>query len=54
MAEIKDQLEIDRLRNLTQGFGWEVVNQQFTDTHIILTLRKPRLAAVPEPGAGPD
>ena len=53
MAELQDQLEIDRLRNLTQGFGWEVVQQEFTDTHIILTLKKPRAVVAELTGVGP-
>lgn len=53
MAELQDQLEIDRLRNLTQGFGWEVVQQEFTDTHIVLTLKKPRVEVAEVMGIGP-
>lgn len=53
MVEVKDRLEVDRLRNLTQGFGWEVAQEEYTDTHILITMKKARTAPILEVGAGP-
>lgn len=53
MPEIKDELEVERLRNLVQGFTWSLVNVEYTDTDIIMTIKKPRVTLPEELGAGP-
>ena len=53
MVEVAEKLEIERVNNLIQGFGWEKVSEEYTDTHIVLIIKKPRMAKEVEPGAGP-
>lgn len=54
MTDAQDRMEIQRVINLVQGFGWSVVKQEFTDEDIIIDLKKKRTASTttPEPGAG--
>lgn len=40
MTEIQVRLEIDRVRNLAETFGWKLVNDKREDTKVILTLEK--------------
>jgi hypothetical protein len=48
-----NRIEIERIRNLLTGFGWEIAKEEITDTDIILVLKRPRI--VPGPvGAGPS
>ncbi len=55
MAEFeKDRLEVERVLNLVQGFGWEKTNEELTDEHIIITIRKKRSEVAPVIGAGPE
>ena len=49
----KDRLEVDRVLNLVQGFGWEKTSESITDEHVIITIRKKRAEPAPEMGAGP-
>ena len=49
-----DKLEVERILNLTQGFGWEKVSEQITDEHIELTLKKRRTDTGPPLGVGPS
>jgi len=53
MVEVMEKLEIERVVNLIQGFGWEKVSEEYTDTHIVLIIKKPRIIMEIEPGAGP-
>jgi len=50
----QDRLEVDRILNLVQGFGWEKTAEEITDEHIIITIRKKRAEVAPETGAGPS
>jgi len=50
----KDRLEVERVMNLVQGFGWEKTGEQITDTHTIITIRKERIKPGAEMGAGPS
>jgi len=54
VAEIPDELEIERLRNLVQGFGWVVVKTETKTDRIVLNLELEReLKETPEsPGPG--
>jgi len=53
VAEIPDELEIERLRNLVIGFGWVVTTIELKTDRIVLTLELEReLKETPE-SAGP-
>lgn len=54
MPETQDRLEILRIENLVQGFGWTVPRQEITETEIVIELRRPRTSSevVPEVGPG--
>ena len=53
MAEIPDNLEIERLTNLVVGFGWVLVKTETKTDRIVLTLEMEReLKDTPET-AGP-
>lgn len=54
MAVDQNRLEVERIRNLVTGFGWEFVKEEITDEDIIITMRKRRIVLAPEVGAGPD
>jgi len=49
-----NKLEVERIMNLTQGFGWEKVEEKLTDEHILLTIRKKRIVPDTTPGVGPS
>lgn len=40
MAEERDRLEIERLINLVQGFGWKEVRREETETQMVITLAR--------------
>ena len=49
----QNRLEVERIRNLVSGFGWEVVKDEISDEDIILVMKKKRMIpSVPEPGPG--
>ena len=48
-----DQIEIERIVNLTRGFDWEKVSEEITDTHVLVTFKKKRVSPEPELGVGP-
>lgn len=54
MAIERDTVELERLRNLIVGFGWNITKQEFTEDRIITTVEKPRGPGVEVPEAGPD
>lgn len=41
MAEVDSRIEVDRIVNLTQGFGWKLTKQEFLTDKIVVTLEKP-------------
>lgn len=49
-----NRIEIERIVNLVRNFEWSKVKEELTDTHIILTVTKPRAAQIPETGEGAD
>lgn len=51
MAFERDKIELERLTNLIQGFGWKTVKQEFTDDKIIVTVEKSRAPGVEVPEA---
>lgn len=53
MGETQDRLEIQRVDNLTKGFGWTMVKQELTDDEMIIELRKPRAPIEGVPPVGP-
>ena len=50
----KDKLEVERVLNLTQGFGWEKVSEKLDAEFIELTIRKLRASPGPPLGVGPS
>lgn len=49
-----NKIEVERVENLVTNFGWMKVSEELTDTHIILTIKKPRVTPVEEFGEGAD
>ena len=49
-----NRLEIERIINLVRNFGWDKVKEEFTDTDIVLTIKKPRVEPIPVLGEGAD
>ena len=49
-----DRLEVERVMNLVQGFGWEKTEEKIDDVYQTITIRKQRLQPAPEAGAGPS
>jgi len=52
MVEERDRLEMERLLNLVQGFGWKEVKREETDTQIVITLVKPKFEVTAPSGLG--
>jgi len=49
MAEVPDELEIERLRNLVVGFGWKVTATEIKTDRVVLTVELEReLKETPE------
>ena len=40
MPEFPREIEIQRVMNLVQGFGWAKVKEELTDTELVLTIKK--------------
>jgi len=53
MAEIDRRIEVDRLVNLTQGFGWKMVKQEFLEDKLVVQLEKKVPASTEEEAGGP-
>ena len=54
MSTDPNRLEVERIRNLVTGFGWELVKEEIDDVHINITMRKLRVLPVVEAGASAD
>ena len=55
MAEVDmNKLEVERVINLVQGFGWEKIEEKLTEEHIELTIRKKRIQSETPLGVGPS
>jgi len=54
MAEIEDRLQVERLGNLIQGFGWKITNQEFTEDKIIIKMERSRIPEGESTSPGPD
>jgi len=52
MAEERDRLEVERLINLVQGFGWKETKREESDQKIIVTIERSKTVPVSETGAG--
>jgi len=50
---IPDELELERLRNLIVGFGWEITKQEFKTDRIEVAIELKREAAGAEASPGP-
>lgn len=53
MPDVPDELEIERVRNLIVGFGWEISKQEVFDDRVELTVVKKRESAEAETPPGP-
>ncbi len=49
-----DRLDVERVINLVGGFQWEKTNEDLTDDHIIITIRKKRQSPIEESGGTSD
>jgi len=54
MPEVRDELELERLRNLVTGFGWTISKQEFKTDRIIVTLEKERESKPGDESPGPS
>ena len=54
MVYERDAIELERLKNLISGFGWNIVKQEFTEDKIICTVEKTRGPGVEVPEAEAD
>lgn len=53
MVEERDRLEMERLLNLVQGFGWKEQKREETDTQILITIVKAKFKVEAPTGVGP-
>jgi len=53
VAEIPDELEVERLRNLVAGFGWVISKVELKTDRIILTVELLRESKEGVESAGP-
>lgn len=53
MGDVEDALDLDRLKNLTTGFGWRVSKTETMDDRLIVTLEKSRVPSTETEGAPP-
>lgn len=49
VPRVPDALELERLRNLIAGFGWEITKQEFMTDRIEVAIELKREAAPKEP-----
>lgn len=40
VPDVDNRIEVDRIVNLTQGFGWKLTRQEFLTDKIIVQLEK--------------
>lgn len=52
MAEERDRLEVERLVNLVQGFGWKETKREEVDQKIVVTLERAKTVPATETGIG--
>ena len=48
MVSDPNRLEVERIRNLVSGFGWEIVREEYPEELIIVVMQKKKVV----PGAG--
>lgn len=53
MAELPREIEIQRVMNLVQGFGWAKVKEEVVGTKVLLTIQKEMLQESEIIGPGP-
>lgn len=53
MVAIREELELERLRNLVAGFGWTVKKSEYLEDRLVVTLEKKREVPVTPIGPGP-
>lgn len=53
MAEEVDQMEIERVRNIVNGFGWRITKQELLTDRIVLTVEKNRTASAETEAGSP-
>lgn len=55
MDEPTIAMEVERVMNLTGGFGWEKVKEEIVEDEILITMKKKlHSAVIPESPAGPS
>lgn len=53
MAEVPDELEVERVKNLISGFGWEISKQEILTDRLVLTIDRKRETPAADESAGP-
>lgn len=46
MSTDRNRLEFERIRNLIQGFAWQVKREEITDENLIMEITKKRVVPV--------
>lgn len=54
MPELQEELEVRRLTNLVEAFGWTQKGVERSDKEVSVTFVKAMLEAVPEEAVGAD
>lgn len=54
MAGPEDKMALERLENLTAGFGWAITNTKYLEEKIVVTIEKKTTPAKEPPAPGPD
>jgi len=54
MPEIQEEIEISRLRNLVEAFGWKQKGVERNDVEVTVSFTKPILEDIPEEAVGAD
>lgn len=54
MPELQEELEIARLTNLVEAFGWKKKNVERSDAEVVVSFCKAMVEDVPEEAVGAD
>ncbi len=54
MPVLQEELEINRLTNLVEAFGWKRKCVERDDRDVVVSFAKPLVEDIPEEAVGPD
>lgn len=54
MPIMQDELEVERLRNLVEAFGWVLKTTSRTGDEMVVTFAKPCMEDIPADAVGAD